>query len=123
MKKLKILLDAKKLNFLLKNKNINKSLNKSLSKIVPITSTIEMSHLKFPLKIKTVSQKTYNILSFVYGSKTVYKKQDIISFLGENENLTKAIDPENVFSKFLFLTNHKKNIHFKLISSNIDKLI
>ena len=82
-----------------------------------------MSHLKFPLKIKTVSQKTYNILSFVYGSKTVYKKQDIISFLGENENLTKAIDPENVFSKFLFLTNHKKNIHFKLISSNIDKLI
>jgi len=122
MKKLKILLDAKKLDFLLKNKNINKSLNKSLSKIVPLTSTIDVSHLKFPLKINNVVEKT-PVLSFIYNSKTVYKKQNKISFLGENEKLTKAVNTQNIFSKFLFIANNKKNIHFKLISNNIDKLI
>jgi hypothetical protein len=122
MKKLKILLDAKKLNFLLKDKNINKSLNKSLSKIVPLTSTLEVSHLKFPLKIKNNVEKT-PILSFIYNSKTVYKKQNNISFLGENEKLTKAVNTQNIFSKFLFIANNKKNIHFKLISNNLDKLI
>lgn len=122
MKKLKTLLDAKKLNFLLKNNNLQKNFNKTLSKILPITANVDTKCLKFPLKINNRIDNESTV-SFVYNSKTVYIKKGKFSFKENNPTLINSINSETIFANLSFIVNHKKNVNFNLISTNVDKLI
>ena len=116
MKKLKLLLDAKKLNFLIKNENIKKNFNKSLSKLIPISGTIRSKQLKFPLKVETLRQD--NLLTFINNSKIVYKKKNNLSFLTDSSSLARQTNSETIFAKWFIIANNKKTILFNIITNN-----
>jgi len=118
MKKLKLLLDAKKLKFLLKNENVKKSFNKSLSKLIPVTKTVDPKRLKFPLKIVKAEKE----LKFINNTKIIYTKKDNLSFLGANSSLQKLTDSNTIFSKWILLGNYKKTLTFTLSAKNVTNL-